>query len=132
MREIVERLTLQDWLVPVVYEARPMRVFTPRPADQAPAFRITTAGATPGRGTLDQALPAVPDAGFFGRDETLLALDRAFDSQPIVLLHAFAGSGWSSTSTTPRPAHRRGNTSRTSGRAVASTRNGRSASSRSA
>ena len=93
VREIVERLTLQDWLVPVVYEARPMRVFTPRPADQAPAFRITTAGATPGRGTLDQALPAVPDAGFFGRDETLLALDRAFDSQPIVLLHAFAGSG---------------------------------------
>ena len=34
-----------------------------------------------------------PDIGFFGRDETLLALDRAFDTQSIVLLHAYAGSG---------------------------------------
>lgn len=31
--------------------------------------------------------------GFYGRDETLLPLDRAFDAQNIVLLHAFAGSG---------------------------------------
>ena len=42
-------------------------------------------------------LPRPPDAGFFGRDETLLALDRAFDTQPVVLLHAFAGAGKSST-----------------------------------
>ena len=39
-----------------------------------------------------------PDAGFFGRDETLLALDRAFDSQQVVLLHGYAGSGKTSTS----------------------------------
>jgi hypothetical protein len=32
-----------------------------------------------------------------GRDETLLALDRAFDTQSIVLLHAYAGSGKTST-----------------------------------
>jgi hypothetical protein len=38
-----------------------------------------------------------PEAGFFGRDETLLALDRAFDTQRIVLLHAYAGSGKTST-----------------------------------
>jgi tetratricopeptide (TPR) repeat protein len=38
-------------------------------------------------------VPRPPDAGFFGRDETLLALDRAFDAQPVVLLHAFAGAG---------------------------------------
>ena len=42
-------------------------------------------------------LPRSPDLGFFGRDETLLALDRAFDTQPTVLLHAFAGAGKSST-----------------------------------
>src|SRR5262249_43439551 len=42
-------------------------------------------------------LPQPPDAGFFGRDETLLALDRAFDTQPVVLLHAFAGAGKTST-----------------------------------
>ena len=42
-------------------------------------------------------MPGPPDAGFFGRDETLLALDRAFDTQQMVLLHAFAGAGKSST-----------------------------------
>ena len=45
----------------------------------------------------DPALPATPDAGFWGRDETLLALDRAFDTHPIVLLHAYAGSGKTAT-----------------------------------
>ena len=41
--------------------------------------------------------PAGPDAGFFGRDETLLALDRAFDGHRVVLLHAWAGAGKTST-----------------------------------
>jgi tetratricopeptide (TPR) repeat protein len=49
------------------------------------------------RGTLDSTLPKPPDVGFFGRDETLLALDRAFDRQNIVLLSAYAGSGKTST-----------------------------------
>ena len=39
----------------------------------------------------------VPDTGFIGRDETLLLLDRAFDSHPVVLLHAYAGQGKSAT-----------------------------------
>ena len=94
VREIVEKLTLQDWLVPIVYEAQAMQVFTPPPHDARagdqhhgrPAPRRSAA-------TLDAALPAEPDAGFFGRDETLLALDRGFDRQHVVLLHAFAGSG---------------------------------------
>ena len=42
-------------------------------------------------------MPRPPDAGFFGRDETLLALDRAFDTGQVVLLHAFAGAGKTST-----------------------------------
>src|SRR6202012_2855573 len=42
-------------------------------------------------------VPPPPDAGFFGRDETLLALDRAFDTSRVVLLHAFAGAGKTST-----------------------------------
>ena len=37
-------------------------------------------------------MPRPPDAGFFGRDETLLAVDRAFDTGQVVLLHAYAGS----------------------------------------
>ena len=49
------------------------------------------------RAVLERGLPAGPDAGFFGRDETLLALDRAFDSDRVVLLHAWAGAGKTST-----------------------------------
>lgn len=51
-------------------------------------LRIDLSKTTRGEDTLPR-----PDVGFFGRDETILALDRAFDSQPIVLLHAYAGSG---------------------------------------
>lgn len=42
---------------------------------------------------LDPNLPTPPDVGFYGRDETLLALDRAFDYNNVVLLHGNAGSG---------------------------------------
>ncbi|NJN19863.1 MAG: ATP-binding protein, partial [Oscillochloris sp.] len=38
-----------------------------------------------------------PDLGFIGRDETLLALDRGFDRDGILLLHAYAGSGKTTT-----------------------------------
>ncbi len=86
-------IALRDWPVPVVYEAAPIALF-PRPERSAKlAINIGAADATPARGTLDPALPPQPDAGFFGRDETLLALDRAFDNQHVALLHAFAGSG---------------------------------------
>jgi len=88
---------LQDWTVPVVFEAAPVTLF-PRETG-VPRLRITLGRgeAMPARGKLDPNLPARPDAGFFGRDETLLALDRAFDTQPIVLLHAWAGSGKTAT-----------------------------------
>jgi tetratricopeptide (TPR) repeat protein len=83
---------LQDWTVPVVYEAAPLVLL--RPAQRAaPVIRLDTPGGTEG----EPDLPRPPDAGFFGRDETLLALDRAFDDQPAVLLHAFAGAGKSAT-----------------------------------
>jgi hypothetical protein len=90
-------VSLQDWAVPIVYEAAPLELL--RPQEQtAPLIKIdpTEAGAdtSPAR---PGELPRPPDAGFFGRDETLLALDRAFDTQPIVLLHAYAGAGKSST-----------------------------------
>ena len=58
------------------------------------AIARSSASAATGSAT---ALPRPPAAGYFGRDETLLALDRAFDTQPVVLLHAFAGAGKSST-----------------------------------
>jgi tetratricopeptide (TPR) repeat protein len=97
VREIVQKLTLQDWLVPIVYEARAMQVFTPPPTDLPLSITITSADATPARGTLDPDLPPEPDVGFFGRDETLLALDRGFDRQQVMLLYAYAGSGKTTT-----------------------------------
>jgi tetratricopeptide (TPR) repeat protein len=86
-----EPVPLQDWMVPVVYEAARLTLFT------RPATRLTLSADRPVPGERLVALPDRPDVGFIGRDETLLALDRVFDSQPIVLLYAFAGSGKTST-----------------------------------
>ncbi|MCB0205990.1 MAG: CHAT domain-containing protein, partial [Anaerolineae bacterium] len=88
---------LQDWFVPVVYEAAPIHLL---PAEPSPGTLRQTQGAGQ---VLDpvHSNPAlrryVPDTGFIGRDETLLLLDRAFDSAPVVLLHAYAGQGKSAT-----------------------------------
>jgi tetratricopeptide (TPR) repeat protein len=91
-------VALQDWAVPVVYESAPLVLLRPEERT-APLIRLTPtdSGAGEGGEAGPGGLPRPPDAGFFGRDETLLALDRAFDTQPIVLLHAFAGAGKSST-----------------------------------
>ena len=67
--------------MPVAYEAAPRRAVRPRPR--------------PSEWILDPARPQAPsragsaeppDVGFFGRDETLLGLDRAFDDHQVVLL----------------------------------------------
>ena len=58
----------------------------PAPTRPAPAGRWTC-----------RASPSAPDVGFYGRDETLLSLDRAFDTDPVVLLRAFAGPGKTTT-----------------------------------
>lgn len=83
---------LKDWFVPVVYEAGRLELL---PDDQ--------------RGELDEQpvldpvqlnpklLRYVPDHGFVGRDETLLMIDRAFDEHSLVLLHAYAGQGKTTT-----------------------------------
>jgi hypothetical protein len=73
-----------DWIVPVVYEcAKGVGQHSPEEAgtDSRPA------------------VPAVPlmVAEHFGREETLLEIDRAFDNCNAVLLHGFAGIGKSET-----------------------------------
>src|SRR5271157_650077 len=90
-------LPLQDWCVPVVYESMPIRLFPVQKKADGGTITIKAGDTAFSRGALDDELPRPPDAGFFGRDETLLALDRAFDTQPVVLLHAYAGSGKTST-----------------------------------
>jgi tetratricopeptide (TPR) repeat protein len=99
LREIAYKpIALQDWCVPIVYEAAPIELF-PKSGDHAGSpLRITLdSNLKPETSNLELDLPPRPDVGFFGRDETLLALDRAFDTQQIVLLHAFAGSGKTTT-----------------------------------
>ncbi len=93
-REIGYRpIDLQDWSVPIVYESAPIALF-PRAGDAKGVMREIKLSID--SVALD-GVPPPPDVGFYGRDETLLALDRAFDSQSIVLLHAYAGSGKTTT-----------------------------------
>jgi tetratricopeptide (TPR) repeat protein len=87
-------ISLRDWIVPVVFEAGAIRLFLQVAEDTA--IRITDATTAHTR-RIEIDLPKPPDIGFWGRDETLLGLDRAFDDERIVLLHAFAGSGKTAT-----------------------------------
>ena len=87
---------LQDWFVPVIYEAARLNPLSPTPLppgergfNQAPELDPVQIDPT--------LLRYVPDSGFIGRDETLLMLDRAFDNHAIVLLHAYAGQGKTAT-----------------------------------
>ncbi len=91
-------VALQDWAVPIVYEAAPLALLR-TPERAAPLVRLSPADTRSDSGDAGAAggLPRPPDVGFFGRDETLLALDRAFDDLSIVLLHAYAGAGKSAT-----------------------------------
>jgi tetratricopeptide (TPR) repeat protein len=93
-----EPLRLEDWPVPVVYEAAPLALFPKQKKGKENELKITVqAGAGMAAGRIEASLPPEPDAGFFGRDETILALDRAFDRHEVVLLQAYAGSGKTST-----------------------------------
>ena len=85
---------LQDWFVPVVYEAMPVHLLPPKAA--APGLDLNRPQLDPAQ-TNPALRRYVPDTGFVGRDETLLQLDRAFDQHPILLLHAYAGQGKSAT-----------------------------------
>jgi tetratricopeptide (TPR) repeat protein len=97
-RELTLRVhRFEDWVVPIVYEPAPLVVFPARHTDGQPHITLDQPDAELAGGPLDARLPDRPDVGFLGRDETLLALDRAFDTQQVMLLHAYAGAGKTST-----------------------------------
>jgi hypothetical protein len=83
----VTPIALEDWAVPVVYEAAPLTLLR-LDQRQAPLIHLTPADSAEAGAETPR-----PFAGFFGRDETMLSLDRAFDDQAVVLVHAFAGAG---------------------------------------
>jgi len=86
---------LQDWFVPVIYEAQPLTLLKPSPDGEGRLGGNQNNPDPVQRNT--ELLRYVPDSGFVGRDETLLMLDRGFDNHRVVLLHAYAGQGKSST-----------------------------------
>jgi tetratricopeptide (TPR) repeat protein len=90
-------IELRDWPVPIVYEAAPVSIFPLVEQDSFAVLEFDETRTAPVRGLIDPDLPPAPDAGFYGRDDTLLAIDRAFDSERVVLLHAYAGSGKTAT-----------------------------------
>jgi tetratricopeptide (TPR) repeat protein len=88
---------LQDWVVPVVYEAAPLTLLTAPAKTEDLRIDLDREQAGQERAAVEGGLPGGPDVGFYGRDESLLALDRAFDTAQIVLLHAWAGAGKTTT-----------------------------------
>jgi hypothetical protein len=78
-------VAVPDWLVPVAYEAAPLHLISkPDGSERSGARPVPT-------------LPVPSDLGFYGRDDTLLALDRAFYAHSVVLLHGEAGIGKTAT-----------------------------------
>lgn len=78
-------VAVPDWLVPVAYEAAPLHLISkPDGGDRS--------GARPA-----PTLPVPSDREFYDRDDTLLALDRAFSAHSVVLLHGEAGIGKTAT-----------------------------------
>jgi hypothetical protein len=90
-------ISLQDWIVPIVYEPVPIALFPRLSQAHLSPIHLHVDEPTPMRGMIAENLPPPPDLGFFGRDATLLALDRAFDTNNIALLHAPALSGKTAT-----------------------------------
>lgn len=74
---------LADWMVPVLFEHHPITV---------------NAGASESEIRWDTStLPVAPPAGFIGRDNSLLELDRQFQSSRLVLLWGQVGNGKTAT-----------------------------------
>jgi hypothetical protein len=78
-------------VVPVAYETVPLTLLQP-PDSGTPTITLD-----PDQRDTMVGVPVAPDAGFYGRHDTLLALDRAYDTQSIVVLHALAGAGKTAT-----------------------------------
>lgn len=88
MRSVAGRaLHLADWMIPVVHEPAPLVL---SPASEKASAQYRNDGGLTIPPAFDPMLPAVPTTGFVGRDEALLALDRAFDRHSAVLLHGDA------------------------------------------
>jgi tetratricopeptide (TPR) repeat protein len=83
---------LQDWCVPVVYEAGPPAVLPGECPPESPAAE-QQGGHAEAPALRELHLPPPPDVGIFGRDTLIQEVDRAFNTHGVVLLHGYIGSG---------------------------------------
>lgn len=92
------RRSLQDWIVPVLYERTRdvlLRAERPEAVPASPPREPQLRGCD--RLVNSDGRPDWGDPTIRAPDGTLLELDRAFDTHRVVLLHAFAGSGKTTT-----------------------------------
>lgn len=89
-RDVVEGLVReQDWLTPIVYEAEVTRLTdAPKAIPQAVQARRPRT-----KQPSDHGLPnaAIPD--LYGQEDTLVEIDRAWETNSVVLLHGPMGCG---------------------------------------
>ncbi|MEV8597296.1 CHAT domain-containing protein [Streptomyces sp. NPDC052012] len=83
-----------EWLVPVVYERCPVRLFD---ATHHAAGDGRSAPPDPVAHPLDTPLPVPPEIGCVGRDDLIITVDRVFDDVRPVLLQGPVGSGKTTT-----------------------------------
>ena len=86
---------LQDAAVPIIYETAPLRLLAGKSKGsrvQLPLGVLSKEQVRDDSG-LHVKLPPPPVAGFIGRDDTMLALDRIFNTRSVALLSGVAGQG---------------------------------------
>ena len=86
---------LRDWVVPVLYEAAPVRLTTKTMRDLRLDPSILQDQQAKAGAEID--CPEPPAFGFVGRDDVMLELERAFQTETIVLLDGMAGVGKTET-----------------------------------
>ena len=92
---------LEDWVTPVAYEVEPLAALRPGSERRGLSpFQVGEALSQRAVQDLEQTpkdLPLSSAGSLFGRDETVLAIDRAFRNRSVVLLEAEAGMGKTAT-----------------------------------
>ena len=101
LRDLPERqvtygpVPLRDAAVPVIYETAPLRLLAGKSKGsrvQLPLEVLSKEQVRDDSG-IHVKLPQSPVAGFIGRDDTMLALDRIFNTRSVALLSGVTGQG---------------------------------------
>ena len=86
----IGEVQLRDWIVPVLFQAAPVRVMKPRKNIHLKPTHLTGQQTEAG---AEIGCPEKPALGFVGRDGVTLDLEQAFENETIVLLEGMAGVG---------------------------------------